>query len=65
MGQETASGRAEKSAEGEQLEKQMGEVEVNAPEVGELQTTDGDEAQAEVAAEVADSAQKLDDGIQG
>ena len=43
----------------------MGEVEGNAPEVGELQTTDGDEAQAEVAAEVADSAQKLDDGIQG
>ena len=43
----------------------MGEVEVNALEVGEPQTTDGDEAQAEVAAEVADSAQKLDDGIQG
>ena len=43
----------------------MGEVEVNALEVRELQTTDADEAQAEVAAEVADSAEKLDDGIQG
>ena len=42
----------------------MEQGKTSAQEVEQPQTADGEEAQAEVAAEVADSAQKLDGEIQ-
>lgn len=54
----------EKLAEGEKVEKGTEEGKASVNEVEQAQTVDGDGAQAEVAAEVADSAQKLDGGVQ-
>lgn len=48
------------SEEGEKVEKVSEEAKTNAQEVEQRTETNGDEAKAEVAAEVADSAEKLD-----
>ncbi|KAF6224091.1 hypothetical protein HO133_010665 [Letharia lupina] len=63
VGGEEVGDRVEKVAEGEKLEKEIEEGRTSAQEVGQPQTADGDEVQAEVAAEVADSAQNLDGGL--
>ena len=47
----------------ERMEKNIGEGESSAQGVEQTHKADGNEIQAEVAAEVADSAQKLDKGI--
>ena len=45
------------------MEKNVEEGKSSAQEVERIHKADGTETQAEVAAEVADSAQKLDKGI--
>ena len=45
------------------VEENVEEGKSNAQEVEQTHKADGNETQAEVAAEVADSAQKLDKGI--
>ena len=45
------------------MEKNVEEGKSSAQEVEQTNKADGNETQAEVAAEVADSAQKLDKGI--
>ena len=52
----------EKVAEDEKAEKESEQGKTNAQEVEQSQTADGEEAQ--VAAEVADSAEKLDEEVQ-
>lgn len=49
-----------KLAEGENVERGSEQGKTNALEVEQQKVSNGDEAKAEVAAEVADSAQKLD-----
>ena len=47
----------------EKVEKNVKEGKSSAQEVEESNNANGNETQAEVAAEVADSAQKLDKGV--
>ena len=49
----------------EKVEKNVEEGKTSAQEVAQTHKADGNETQAEVAAEVADSAQKLDKVISG
>ena len=60
MGGEKVS---KKFAESDQVEKDTEERKSGGLEVEQPHRADGDENQAEVAAEVADSAQKLDGGL--
>jgi hypothetical protein len=59
-GKDDTSEDVGKSAEGEKVEEEIGEAKTNAQGVEQQEETRGDEATAEVAAEVADSAEKLD-----
>lgn len=52
------------TAEGEEVEKEIEESKTNAPEKELSKASNGDKAKATVAAEVADSAEKLDRGVQ-
>lgn len=64
IGGEKVGDSVEKLAEGEKVEKEIVEGEKSAQEVEQPKIADEDGAEAEIAAEVADSAQKLDGGVQ-
>lgn len=64
IGGEKVGDSVEKLAEGEKVEKEIVEGEKSAQEVEQPKIADEDGVEAEIAAEVADSAQKLDGGVQ-
>ena len=63
FGEEKLSGNEGELVGNEKVEKNVEEEISSAQEVDQTHKADGNETQAEVAAEVADSAQKLDKGL--
>lgn len=66
VGEQDVSANADtaKSAEGEKVEKETEDGKTNAQEIEQRKVANGDEARADVAAEVADSAQMLDGAVE-